>query len=131
MLPEFATLSELSFSQLLPGQLPELWQSNCVGLNQLYNYFSGSNIVQIPREGYSDSLPIPSVERAVIDTAVSEAVKTVSCALQVGKRAFLLKISPLGAGRGRTIAATARAYLNQRRIITTYQKLGVVAQQLL
>lgn len=96
MLPERATLSELSPSQLVPGQLPDLWQNNCVGLNQLYDYFSGSNVVQIPREGYSDSLPIPSVERSVIDTAVSEAVKNGQLCLTSGEACFFAEDIPTG-----------------------------------
>ena len=96
MLPEFATLSELSPSQLVPGQLPDLWQNNCIALNQLYDYFSGSNVVQIPREGYSDSLPIPSVERSVIDTAVLEAVKNGQLCLISGEACFFAEDIPTG-----------------------------------
>jgi hypothetical protein len=96
VLPEFATLSELSPSLLLPGQLPDLWQSHCIALNQLYDYFSGSNVVQIPREGYFDSLPIPSVERSVIDTAVSEAVKNSQLCLTSGEACFFAEDIPAG-----------------------------------
>ncbi len=105
VLPESATLSELSPTLLLPGQLPDLWQGNAIcasqqrfaiALNQLYDYFSGTHVVEIQREGYSEPLPIPSAERSVIDTAVSEAVKNGQLCLISGEACFLAEDIPAG-----------------------------------
>lgn len=96
VLPEYATLSELSPSLLLPGQLPQLWTINAIALNQLYEYFSGSNVLEIQREGYSEPLVIPRVERSVIDAAVSEAVKNGQLCLLSGEACFLAENVPAG-----------------------------------
>ncbi len=96
VLPEFATLSELSPSLLQPEQLPELWTNNAIALSQVYDYFSGSNVVQIQYEGYSEPLPIPRAEPAVIDTAVSEAVKSGQLCLISGEACFLAEDIPAG-----------------------------------
>lgn len=60
VLPECATLSELLVTLLSPEALPQLWtNNNILTLRQVYEYFSGQNVVQIKRDGYEESLPIP------------------------------------------------------------------------
>jgi hypothetical protein len=74
-LPESAILTELLPSLLLPGELPELWQTDTISLKDLYEYFSGQRVVMVPQEGYEEPLTIPQAERAAIETAICTAVQ--------------------------------------------------------
>ncbi len=97
VLPEYATLSQLSTTLLSPGELPQLWTSNnSLTLRQIYEYFSGQNVVQIKREGYEEPLPIPSVEGSTIDTAIAEAVKQGNLCLTSGEACFFAEDIPNG-----------------------------------
>ena len=75
VLPEFATLSELSSSLLKHQALPGLWSSDAITVQNLYDYFAAGNIVNIPKEGYEEPLTIPKCESADVDAAVLEAVE--------------------------------------------------------
>ncbi|MFM7448332.1 MAG: DUF499 domain-containing protein [Leptolyngbyaceae cyanobacterium] len=59
VLPEKATLGTLLPTLLLPGELPELWQGDTLTLKALREYFSGSTIVQVQKEGYAEPMSIP------------------------------------------------------------------------
>ena len=75
LLPEFARLSELSSKLLKHQALPGLWSSDEIIVQNLYDYFAGGNIVNIPKEGYEEPLTIPKCESADVDAAVLEAVE--------------------------------------------------------
>lgn len=83
VLPEAATLSELSSALLSPGVLPELWPAHPeqgaepeITLQTLYDYFAGGHVVQVQREGYTEPVAIPTVPAAVLHGAVEDAVKS-------------------------------------------------------
>ena len=97
VLPECATLSELLVTLLSPEALPQLWtNNNILTLRQVYEYFSGQNVVQIKRDGYEESLPIPRVERPTIDTVITEAVKQGCLCLTSGQASFFAEDIPNG-----------------------------------
>ncbi|BAY28158.1 AAA family ATPase (plasmid) [Calothrix sp. NIES-2100] len=97
VLPEHATLSDLSAAILSPGELPQLWVSdNSLTLQQIYDYFSGNYIVQIPRDGYEEPLPIPRVESLTINTAIAEAVQQGSLCLTTSEACFFAESIPNG-----------------------------------
>jgi hypothetical protein len=75
VLPENAELSELGTWLLAPRELPGLWITDKISLRQILDYFAGGKVVKIPRQGYDEPLIIPKVGRAVVFTAVSQAVK--------------------------------------------------------
>ena len=76
VLPEFATLSELSSSLLKHQALPGLWSSDAITVQNLYDYFAGGNIVNIPKEGLRRSpSPSPNANRRIVNAAVLQAVE--------------------------------------------------------
>jgi hypothetical protein len=76
VLPENAQLSELPAEILMPNKLSGLWEKPPVTLKKMLEYFSGGYITQVQKQGYEEALTIPKVERDVVMTSVSEAVKT-------------------------------------------------------
>ncbi len=88
VLPEGADLAELSPELLAPGKLPGLWtgdlpaapgavaaQAGEITAKSVADYFSGSNVVQVERDGYQEPMQIPKASQAVVDKAVSAAVE--------------------------------------------------------
>jgi hypothetical protein len=75
-LPENAQLSELPAEILMPNKLSGLWEKPPVTLKKMLEYFSGGYVTQVQKQGYEEALTIPKVERDVVMTSVSEAVKT-------------------------------------------------------
>jgi hypothetical protein len=97
ILPEFATLSELPVALLSPESLPQLWtNNNSLTLRQLYEYFCGSNMVEIPRDGYSEPLPIPRVEPPTINAAITEAIHQGTLCITAGEACFFNEEVPNG-----------------------------------
>ncbi len=96
VLPEFATLGELSSGLLKYEELPELWSSDAITVQNLYDYFAGRHVVNIPKEGYEEPLTIPKCEPAVVDAAVLEAVKQGMLWLTSGPASLLNETVPPG-----------------------------------
>ena len=96
LLPEAATLSELSSSLLKHQALPGLWSSDEIIVQNLYDYFAGANIVNIPKEGYEEPLTIPKCESADVDAAVLEAVEQGTLWLTSGPASILNETVPPG-----------------------------------
>ena len=96
VLPEFAILSELSSSLLKHQALPGLWSSDAITVQNLYDYFAGGNIVNIPKEGYEEPLTIPKCEPADVDAAVLEAVEQGTLWLTSGPASILNEPVPPG-----------------------------------
>ena len=96
VLPEFATLSELSSKLLKHQALPGLWSSAAITVQNLYDYFAGGNIVNIPKEGYEEPLTIPKCEPADVDAAVLEAVEQGTLWLTSGPASILNEPVPPG-----------------------------------
>ena len=96
VLPEFATLSELSSSLLKHQTLPGLWSSDEIAVQDLYDYFAGGHVVNIPMEGYEEPLTIPKCEPAEVDAAVSQAVERGIVWLTSGPTSILNEALPPG-----------------------------------
>ncbi len=76
VLPEGADLGELSPELLVPGKLPGLWSDEEITAKSVADYFSGSNVVQVERDGYQETMQIPKASQAVVDKAVSATVES-------------------------------------------------------
>ena len=96
LLPESATLSELSPGLLKQNELPELWSSDEITVQNLYDYFAGGRVVNIPKEGYEEALSIPTCEPAEVDAAVSQAVEQGTLWLTSGPASILNEAVPPG-----------------------------------
>jgi len=75
VLPEAATLNRLQTDLLLPDTLPDLWKGDDILVRDIAEYFGGSTVVQIEKDGYEEPLQIPKAERAAIEETIHEAVK--------------------------------------------------------
>ena len=96
LLPEAATLSELSSSLLKHQALPGLWSSDEITVQNLYDYFAGGHVVSIQKEGYEEPLIIPKCEPADVDAAVLEAVEQGMLWLTSGPASILNEPVPPG-----------------------------------
>ena len=96
LLPEAATLSEFAPELLGHQQLPGLWSSGEIAVQEVYDYFAGGHIVSLPREGYEDTLVIPKCEPAHVEAAVSQAVEQGLVWLTSGPASILKEPVPAG-----------------------------------
>ena len=79
VLPEAAELEHLHADLLAPGRLPGLWSNDGgVTVADVNQYFSGTTIAEVTRNGYAEPVAVPHVaEKVVIDTvkmAVAQGV---------------------------------------------------------
>ena len=96
LLPESATLSGLEPDLIQQGNLPGLWASDEVSVQQVYDYFVGDHAVTLPREGYEETLIIPKCEPAHVDAAVLQAVEQGLVWLTSGPASILNEPVPAG-----------------------------------
>ena len=114
-LPGGATLSDLDSGALAPGVLPELWTGDSITVAAVVDYFSGGRTAKVQREGYEESIDIPSCSPEAIEAAVAEAVQQGSLWLLNGPASF--QGEPLPAGvltPGATLRAPMEPLLVQR-----------------
>lgn len=76
VLPEGAEITEVAPSLLAPGKLQELWTGDDITAKAITDYFNGSTIVQVERDGYKEPMQIPKASQSVVDTAISAAVES-------------------------------------------------------
>ncbi len=96
VLPEAAALSEVPSGLLAKGALPGLWQGDSVAVGDVLAYFAGGHVVSVPREGYEETIAIPKAERAVVETAIAEAVQNGALWLTNGPASVLFEPIPAG-----------------------------------
>ena len=94
--PESATLSELPSNLLKHQELPGLWASDEITVQNLYDYFAGGYVVNIPKDGYEEPLAIPKCDPAVVDAAVLEAVERGTVWFTSGPASILNEPVPAG-----------------------------------
>jgi hypothetical protein len=70
------SLTDLSPTLLMPGVLPELWRGPELTLGELTEYFSGKTVITLEMQGFKEKATVPRYERVVLESAVSEAVRT-------------------------------------------------------
>ena len=75
LLPEAATLSDISPALLGRGILPGLWSSEEITVEGVMTYFAGGQSVTVQREGYEDKVDIPKCDSSNVETVISEAVE--------------------------------------------------------
>ena len=76
VLPEAAELNQIPQEVTSKGKLPELWKSEALTVQALYDYFRGGNVIQVQRDGYMEPAPIPKANQGVIDAAIKSAVES-------------------------------------------------------
>jgi hypothetical protein len=96
VLSEAAELEEIVFSLLAPEQLPELWKSDAITVQAVIDYFNGTNVVQVQRDGYMEPLSIPKASTDVIRASVTQAVESGSLWLTNGPASILAEPIPAG-----------------------------------
>ena len=74
MLPESATLSDITPTLLRHEALPGLWPTAEITVQDTYHYFAGGRTVTVPMEGYDDIIPIPGCYLPQVDEAILQAV---------------------------------------------------------
>ncbi len=70
-----AELSEVTPAILAPGKLPGLWTKDEIAVKSVLDYFSGSRIVKVERDGYREQIHIPKANRIAVESAVGKAVE--------------------------------------------------------
>ncbi|MCY4603567.1 MAG: DUF499 domain-containing protein [Gemmatimonadetes bacterium] len=96
LLPEVATLSDLVPDLLAYQKLPGLWSAEEISVQDVYDYFSGSHTVSVPREGYEEMLSIPKCEPEDVEAAISQAVEQGLVWLTSGPASILKEPVPAG-----------------------------------
>lgn len=105
MLPEAAELAEIQAALLAPGRLPGLWQENVaqasrlrdeIPVKMLFDFFSGTTVVQVDKGGYQEPVRIPKAAKAVVDAGITTAVENGILWLLSGPASLLAEPDPPG-----------------------------------
>lgn len=115
LLPGSATLMSLAPSLLAPGVLPGLWPQQgdaitkdvsrplpaldtlpAITVRRLQNYFSGTTVAKIQREGYEEPIAIPCVEPEALETAITSAIQSGLLWLTSGPSSIYKESVPAG-----------------------------------
>jgi hypothetical protein len=96
VLSEAAELEEIASMLLEPERLPELWKSDAITVQAVMDYFNGTNVVQVQRDGYMEPLPIPKASPDVIRASVTQAVESGLLWLTNGPASILAEPIPAG-----------------------------------
>jgi hypothetical protein len=98
VLPEAAELVSLVPALLHPGKLPGLWQDDKpLHLSTLHAYFGGDQVIDVPRDGWTEPLRIPRAAPDVVNEAVRAAVEGGQLWLLSGPLSLLGEPVPEGA----------------------------------
>jgi hypothetical protein len=96
VLPEAATLGEISHSLLRPKVLPGLWERDEITVRDVASYFAGGHVVRVDRGAYEEPVVIPKVEREAVVAAVEAAVRDGELWLTSGPASILGEDVPAG-----------------------------------
>ena len=96
VLPGAAELAELPHELLLPGLLPDLRQGNELTVQAVVDYFNGTTIAQVPRNGYTEPVPIPKSDAKVVNKAITTAVEAGALWITNGPASILAEPIPAG-----------------------------------
>lgn len=97
VLPESAVLTDLPPDTLLPGLLPGLWPTPPqIDVKTMVAYFRGGHVVKVPKDGYEEPVVIPQADRAVVETAIAQAVRAGRLWLTAGVASVLAEDIPAG-----------------------------------
>jgi hypothetical protein len=95
-LPEKASLSDLSSAVLAPGLLPGLWSGDTITVGDVISYFAGGRTIMVPKEGYEEPVIIPACLAAMVEEAVTDAVRQGILWLINGPASFYQEPIPAG-----------------------------------
>jgi len=96
VLPQAGDLQELSPSLLAPNKLPGLWAIDEITVQAVSDYFTGTTVVQVDRDGYQEPMQIPKARQDVIDRAIGTAVENGMLWLVSGPASILAEAIPPG-----------------------------------
>ena len=96
VLPGGAELGELSPALLAPKILPSLWPTEEITAKAVADYFNGSTVAHIERDGYQELVQIPKAGQAIIDIAIGTAVENGALWLLSGPASILSEPIPAG-----------------------------------
>ena len=96
VLPEGAEIVEIFPALLVPQKLHRLWTSDQITAKAVADYFSGSTVVQVEREGYQEPMQIPKAAQLVVDKAICAAVESGILWLLSGPASILGEPIPAG-----------------------------------
>jgi len=95
-LPQNAELSEIPIDLIKQGSLPDLWKGDEIKVKEITDYFSGSNVVMVQKEGYQEPATIPKVSRSTVEAAIKSAVQEGVLWLLAGPASILGEEIPEG-----------------------------------
>ncbi|MGD9730326.1 MAG: hypothetical protein AB7V39_28655, partial [Nitrospiraceae bacterium] len=96
VLPQAAELCELPPAVLAPKKLPGLWPADEITVKGVANFFNGSTVVQVDRDGYQEPMQIPKAGQMIIDQAIAAAVENGTLWLVSGPASILGEPIPAG-----------------------------------
>lgn len=96
VLSEAAELEEIASSLPDSERLPDLWKGNTITVQAVIDYFNGSNVVQVQREGYMEPQPIPKASIDAIKRSIAQAVESGALWLTNGPASILAEPIPAG-----------------------------------
>lgn len=96
VLPQGAELGELEPGLLVSGRLPGLWSGTEITVQAVADYFNGSTVVQVERQGYQEPMPIPKVGQTAVEKAIGAAVEGGNLWLLSGPASMLGEPVPPG-----------------------------------
>ncbi|MCF7707718.1 MAG: DUF499 domain-containing protein [Verrucomicrobia bacterium] len=96
VLSEAAELKEIDPKLLKPQCLPDLWKSDSISVQTVIDYFNGSNVVQVQRDGYTEPQQIPKAMGEIVKASVAQAVESGALWLTNGPASILGEPIPTG-----------------------------------
>ena len=75
LLPEAAELGEIPPALLAFNKLTGLWKADEITVKSVADYFNGTMVVQVERDGYHESVHIPRAGLAVVEKAIAAAIE--------------------------------------------------------
>lgn len=96
VMPEAAELDVIASELLVPNALPSLWNGDEISVQELYDYFKGSTVVQVDKGGFAEPVAIPSADGKVVDESIADAVNTGKLWLLSGPASLLEEPIPTG-----------------------------------
>jgi hypothetical protein len=96
VLPKVAELTDLTSSLLVPERLPGLWSRVEITVKAVVDYFNGTTVAQVDRNGYKESVQIPKASQEVVEKAIGIAVENSAIWLLSGPASILGEPIPAG-----------------------------------
>ena len=96
VLPDAAELNDIPFELLVPKVLPDLWQTDEIRVQTVIDYFCGTMVVQVQREGWVEPVAIPKAVVSVVSASVAAAVEAGKLWLVNGPSSIMAEPIPTG-----------------------------------